>query len=185
MKSATLGQLFLHGLSPSNGLLDNSLDSILSFSKSRSRNFCARPSKYPITCLKHSLKIWLPNWKWKRANQVNIQGEMWAISNFIGSCQEQSLYITLSISLLGTFPIVLSMVIHPIILRCMKNQLRLLQWCNVRTCLWWVPTCEPQWKSKGIKTGHERGTKYFQLYWVWHSLDMSLTPFNFLFTNML
>ena len=56
MENATLGQLFLHGLSPLNGLLNNSLDDILSFNKSQSRNFFARPSEDLVACLKHSLE---------------------------------------------------------------------------------------------------------------------------------
>ena len=45
MENAILRQLFSHSLSPPNGLLFNSLNSILNYSKDHSRNFFARPSE--------------------------------------------------------------------------------------------------------------------------------------------
>ena len=37
------------------------------------------------------------------ANQAYIQEESWTISNFIGSCHEQSIHLTWTISFSGTF----------------------------------------------------------------------------------
>ena len=181
MENAAVGQLFLHGLYSLNGCLISSLNNILSFGitldtiVSQDHQMILQPT-WSIY-LKFDLQID----DGKKADQVFIQGEMWTVSNFIGSCHERILsnfVHLLSRIILNNIRTTSALVIHFVVLECMEDRLWLLQWYNVGICSRWMPTYEPWWKSKGIKFGPNWGPKYFQFYQAWHSLDVSLTPLN-------